>query len=164
MATKEEILERLEGEDIENQEDLAQDNQDDIEMNRKEFEEAYGSPEPEPIFNKHAFIDKSLETLNPEKVTFLTTSELGRPLFNVRFLLDIEDICGYYLDDLFKKYDVVNKISAYFREKINNISDSGLSNEGFIQTLNVTNKMDMTRKRVKNNISNLKGGQQKQIG
>ena len=151
-----EMLEELE----EHQEDETADAQEESALNNQEFQEAYGSPEPEPVFNQHAFISGTLNFDSPEKVTYLSESELGRPLFNMRFLLDVEDIVKHYLDDLFKRHNVENKVSKYFRRKINNFADSGMSNQGFIQNMNVTKKMDMTRKRIKNlgNVNNLKGG------
>lgn len=140
------------------------DAQDEQMATNKEWGEGYGAPEPEQQFNKHAFIHATVHDIkNPEKVTYLDHQELGKPLFNMRFMLDIEDIAGYYLDDLFHKFGVENKISKYFRKKIINVSDSGLSNEGFIQKMNVTTKMDLKRERVRrSNINNLKGGNQVQ--
>lgn len=157
---EQEMIEEMK--DLEN--DEAQDSQDESMMNSQEFQEGYGVPEPEQQFNQHSFLANSLNHENPEKVTFLTESELGRPLFNMRFLLDIEDITTYYLEDLFKKYGVRNRISIYFREKIKNIADSGMSNKGFIQRLNVTKNVEMTRKRVRSNsnLNNQKGGNQQQ--
>ncbi len=137
--------------------DEAQDSQDEQMMNTSEYQEGIGIPEPEQLFNKHAFLFSSLGQESPEKVTYLTGGELGRPLFTVRFMLDMEDIAKSHLDNLFEKHGVHNKISAYFRAKIENTADSGMSNEGFIQRMNVTQKVDMKRTRVRN-IENLKGG------
>ncbi len=132
------------------QEEQALDQFDDQMQNQREWQEAYGSPEPEQQHNQHTFLANSLDFQEPEKVTWLGESELGRPLFNVRFLLDIEDIAHYYLDEEAKKLGVKNEIAAYFREKIKNICDSGMSNKGFVQNLNVTRRMDSTRQRIKN--------------
>lgn len=142
--------------------DEAEETQEGQYLNQQEMQEAYGYPEPEEKQNQHAFLANSLKEKNPEKVTFMTESELGTPLFNLRFLLDIEDICKYYLDDIvvelkLKDSTISNKISAYFREKIVNISDSGMSNKGFVQNLNVTKKMESTRERIKN-LGEVKGG------
>lgn len=158
MASREEIDRMLMEEMQDLSEDDTQDSQDEQMLNTQEFQEGYGAPEPEQAFNKHAFIFESLKEEHPEKITYLNESELGRPLFNMRFLLDIEDISKYYLDDLLGKYGIKNKISAYFRDKIKNTADSGLSNQGFIQNMNITSKMDTLRKRVRGNINNLKGG------
>ncbi len=138
------------------------DNEDSIEQNygiTQENMEAYGVPQEEEKVNQHQFIKQSVFNLsNKEAVSFLQPGELGSGLFTVRFLLDMEKISQYYLDEELKKIDdgrndgtkMPNEISSYFRNKINNICDSGLSNEGFIQKLNVTRKMDTTRTRVKN--------------
>lgn len=144
-------------EEIENiQLDEAQDQQDEQMTNSQEFQDGM-MPEQEQPFNQHTFLANSLDQENPEKVTYLSDQELGNPLFNMRFLQDIEDISKHYLDDLCKQYAVENKIALYFRAKIKNIADSGMSNKGFIQNMNVTRKVDMTRTR-KRNLDNLKGG------
>ncbi len=143
--------------EIENiQLDEAQDQQDEQMINTQEFNDGM-MPGQEPQFNQHTFLAGSLDQDNPEKVTYLSESELGRPLFNMRFLQDIEDVCKHYLDDICKEHGIQNKISQYFRAKIQNIADSGMSNKGFIQNMNVTRKVDMTRTR-KRNLDNLKGG------
>lgn len=143
------------------QEDDASDISEDSMINQQTWQEAYGVPEPEQKINQHAFIKDSLSFESPEKVTYLNGSELGRPLFNVRFLLDIEDICKYYLDQLAKKYEEQNKIASYFREKINNICSSGMSNEGFVQGLNISKRIDVKKSRIKN-LEPLKGGMKTQ--
>jgi len=138
------------------EEDLAEQSEDSM-MNQQSWQEAYGVPEPEEKVNQHTFLKESLSFQDPEKVTYLDTYELGRPLFNLRFLLDIEDICKYYLDELAKKYNQENGISEYFREKINNICASGMSKDGFVQGLNVSKRIDVKRQRIKN-LQPIKGG------
>ena len=152
----EEMLEEMR--DLQEEEGF-ESNEDDM-LDRGPFQEALGAPEAEQRFNQHVFLSQSIQSDEPEKVTFLSESELGRPLFNLRFLLDIEDICKYYLDDLAKEYKTDNKISQYFREKINNISSSGMSNKGFLQNLNASKKIDVTRSRIRN-LEPLKGGKTK---
>ncbi len=154
---KKERIQQMMLDEMENMQlDESQDQQDEQMLNQQEFQDGMG-PEQEMPYNQHTFLANSLDQENPEKVTFLSTSELGIPLFNMRFLQDIEDVCKHYLDGLCKKYGVENKIAEYFRAKIKNISDSGMSNQGFIQNMNVTKKVDMTRTR-KRNLDNLKGG------
>ncbi len=158
---KKEEMQQLMMEEIENiQLDESQDQQDEQMSNSQEFQDSMMT-EPDMPFNQHTFLANSLDQENPEKVTFLSTSELGIPLFNMRFLQDIEDVCKHYLDGLCKEYGMENKISNYFRAKIINISDSGMSNQGFIQNMNVTKKVDMTRTR-KRNLDNLKGGKKQE--
>ncbi len=137
--------------------DNSQDMEDDRMLSQQEFQESYGAPEPEERHNQHKFISDSLNFSEPEKVTYMSESELGNPLFTLRFLLDIEDICKYYLDDMCKGLNSPNKIALYFREKIINMSSSGMSNKGFIQNLNVTKKMEATRQRLRERES-VKGG------
>ncbi len=144
------------------QEDAADETQEDQFLNSQENAEAYGSPEPEEKHNQHTFLSKAVDSKDTVRTTYLDEWEVGRPLFSVRFLLDMEDISKFYLDELAEDNDIKNNISNYFRQKILNITDSGMSKEGFTMNLNVTKKMDVMRKKVRvNNIENLKGGKRR---
>lgn len=138
------------------EEDSIEQSEDDT-INRNSFQDALGIPEAEPKYNQHTFLANSLFLQNSEKVTFMTESELGRPLFSLRFLLDIEDICKFYLDEIAKEYELNNKIASYFRDKIDNICSSGMSHKGFVQNLNASKKIDISRSRIRN-LEPLKGG------
>ena len=156
-----EILEDME--DL--QEDELEDQQENQFQNSQENQEIYGYPEPDEKHNQHAFISKTVfESPEVEKISYLMESELGKPLFNIRFLLDMEDITKHYIDPLLKELGIPkesNRIANYFRNKIYNICSSGLSREGFIQNMNVTRRMDTTKTRIRNPIQNLKGGERK---
>ena len=128
----EDEVEEFEEEDYDDKEDSLQDQQDLL--------EEYGAPELEEKHNPHTIISKALEKQDTVRTTFLTESELGRPLFSVRFLSDLHD------DALRHK---LHRISGYYWEKIQNITSSGMSNKGFVMNLNVTQKRDTTRKRVR---------------
>ncbi len=144
------------------QEEAAEDVADDQQLTTAELAELYGSPEPEEKHNQHTFLAKSIEALDTTRVTYLDEWELGRPLFSLRFLLDMEDISKHYLDGMATTFKIDNKISDYFRQKIKNITDSGMSKGGFTANLNVTKKMDSVRQKVRvNNIDNLKGGKKR---
>lgn len=153
--------EQFEQQMLEEMHDLEEDNQSDQQQNdfieRQAWQDSYGVPEQEQQFNQHAFLANSLMFESPEKVTFMSESELGRPLFNLRFLLDIEDICKYYLDNLSKELGTENQIAEYFRAKIVNVCSSGMSHKGFVQNLNASKKIDVTRKRTRE-LEPLKGG------
>ncbi len=140
------------------QEDQAWDNaQNQIEDN-SEWQEAYGAPEPEERQNAHSFLHRAtFDSDDTTKTSWLSESELGRPLFSVRFLLDMEDISKFYIDPLAKQLNVENKIADYFLQKIHNTTDSGMSNKGFAMNLNVTRKMDTTRRKMKELPPQLKG-------
>ncbi len=123
--------------------------------NQQEWQEAYGSPQSEEMRNPSSFLhEATFGTEDTVKTTFLNQEELGRPLFSMRFLLDLEDICKHYIDPLCLSLHLdpkeSNKIAKYFRDKIKNVSDSGMSNLGFAMNLNVTKKMESTRSRVQN--------------
>ncbi len=151
-----EMLEEMKELELDNQ----QDTEEDRLLTQQEYNEGYGYPEEEKKHNQHEFLARSLIFDEPEKVTFMSPSELGIPLFNLRFLLDVEDIIKHYLDEMAKDLGVENKIATYFRDKIINISSSGMSNNGFVQNLNVTKKMESTRQKIRN-IDNLKGGKRR---
>jgi len=158
--TQEDFEQRMAEEMQELQEEDSAEQQEEQMLNEQNWRAAYGTPEPEQAFNQHTFLANSLGIDSPEKVTFMSESELGRPLFNLRFLLDIEDICKYYLDDTAADLGMINEIANYFRAKIKNISDSGMSNKGFLQNLNASKKIDVTRSRIRN-LEPLKGGKTK---
>jgi len=146
-----ELEEEEKEEAMEDQEDLRQDMMD-----------TYPVPEPEEMVNSHSFLHKAaFGSGNTVRTTFLSESELGRPLFNIRFLSDMEDIAKHYVDPLLKKYGMKTKqnlIALYFWNKRENVTESGMSNKGFAMNLNVTRKVDATRKRVRPNFEGMKGG------
>ncbi|HEC37453.1 hypothetical protein LCGC14_0476580 [marine sediment metagenome] len=143
------------------QEEMAEDQLDDQMQNSQEFQDSYGAPEPEEKQNQHSLMHKAaFASGDTVRTTFLHQEELGRPLFSVRFLLDLEDISKFYLDHYIKLWGVENRVADYFKQKIHNITDSGMSNDGFLMKLNVTKKIDSVRQKVRGNIENLKGGQQ----
>lgn len=143
-----------------------------------EMKELYGGAEPEEKMNAHTFLHQAaFKAKDTTRITYLKEEELGRPLFSIRFMLDMEDIAKYYLDPLLvslkeeqealkekgKPYvdiDVEknNGIANYFYNKIQNVTDSGMSNMGFSMNLNVTRKMDATRRKSQASMDNLKGG------
>lgn len=126
--------------------------EDDMDFNKDMQDESYGYPTPDPKYNQHVFLHQAaFESNDTIKTTFLTTEELGRPLFSVRFMLDLRTMAqniavgNYNLD----------KIAEYWLSKIQNVTNSGMSNEGFTMNLNVTQKRDMVRKKVRD-VSGLK--------
>ena len=91
----------------------------------EEMQELYGAPEPEEVLNQHAFLDKAaFKSPDTVKTTMLTEQELGKPLFNIRFLLDLEDLSKHYFDPIIKGLGLDpekdNRIANYFAEKIQN--------------------------------------------
>ena len=120
--------------------------------------ELYGSPTPDEKQNQHAFLSKTTDKEEVERFTYLNEEETGRPLFSMRFMLDYEDVSKHYLDKICKEIGHPNTLSKYWRRKIDNVASSGMSKEGFIQVMNISRKMDMTRKSARGNIENLKGG------
>ncbi len=160
---EEKITPEMMQEMIEQEENSKEDTADENFIAQSEFPSGYGTPEPEQTYNQHQFISSALSEKKPEKVTYLERGELGIPAFTIRFMQDMEDIAKYYLDPIIKRYfekEIENRCSDYFRQKIINVCDSGMSNNGFIHSMNVTKKMDMQRSRI-NNIDNFKGGKKR---
>lgn len=121
-------------------EDESEDNKEDSFEQNMELNEEYGDIPKDEKVNSHVIINKVLDKNDTIRTTFLTESELGRPLFSVRFLSDLHD------DALRLNLPI---LSNYYWEKIQNITNSGMSNKGFIMNLNVTQKKEQTRKRFK---------------
>jgi len=142
-------------------EEELEDSEEDRILTSQELGEGYGPPLPEERHNQHEFLSKSTDKLHVDRFTFLDEEELGRPLFNVRFLMKLEALSKHYLDKICEANGVENRISEYFRREIDNICSSGMSKNGFIQMMNVTKKVDTTRTRRRDNIENLKGGSKK---
>ena len=160
IEVTQEMIDELE----EVQEDAAADADEDRMQRAQEFQEGYGYPTPDEKHNQHTFLSNAVKSEDTTRVTYLDKEELGRPLFSVRFLLDMEDVANHYLNPIadhlskYKKDKIVkNKISQYFFMKVLNITDSGMSKEGFAMNLNVTKKMDTTRKKLSEaSLKNLK--------
>lgn len=146
-------------------EDQKEEDMEDAQDMTAEMQELYGAPEPEQKHNQHSFLHKAVfDAEDTVRTTFLKQEELGRPLFTLRFMLDMEDVCKYYLDPILKSIKLdpysTNGIANYFKAKIQNVTHSGMSNGGFAMMMNVTQKKDLTRvkKRENSNTENLKRG------
>ena len=146
--------------------DFGEDQSEDLEDNRllsgEEWKEGYGPPEPEERHNAHTFLSKAVfDQPRTLKTTFLTEGELGRPDFSVRFLSSIKTVAQDLIDPIARELNLTNGVANYFEDKIENITASGLSNRGFSMNMNVTRKMDATRKRIRDPTDNFKGGQKR---
>lgn len=141
----------------------AEESQIDQFENSMDLNEEYEAPHQEERQNQHSFLHRATFA-NPDtlKTTYLDREELGKPVFTVRWLLDMESLAEHYLDSLAELYSAgdikINRISLYFRNKVLNITDSGMSKEGFVLNLNATKRVDINRKRYTGNIENLKVG------
>lgn len=152
--TDQQIQDAMEDMELDRSEDL----DDDKMLATQEWQEGYGPPEPEEKQNAHTFLHKAVfGHPNTLKTTFLTEGELGRPDFTTRFLLSIKIVAEDLIDPIAKDLEINNGISAYFGNKVENITASGLSNKGFSMNINVTRKMDARRERIKN-LEPVKGG------
>ncbi len=149
----------------EEMEDAEEEKMEDTMDLSSEMQELYGAPAESQIHNQHTFLAQAAKARDTVRTTYLSEGELGRPLFSVRFLSDLYDIAKYYLDPILVELKLdpakYNGIANYFWEKTQNITHSGMSNKGFAMNLNVTQKKDMVRKKVRTiQQNNLKGGKQ----
>ena len=148
--------EYVSNEEIEHMEDEAEDDSEEMSeeaaLLHQQMNEDYGAPIPDEKHNQHTFLHKAAYgSEDTVKTTFLTEQELGRPLFPVRFLMNLRDMASD---------ENLSLISDYYTSKIKSITTSGMSNKGFVMILNVTQKRDATKMRVRD-LSNLKNQKEK---
>lgn len=113
--------------------------EDSMELSQ-DIQEQYGSPEQEQRDNQWSITRKAIDNKDTLRVTYLSEQELGKPFFSVRFLLDLQDLALHYNCD---------RVATYFQNKISNITDSGMSNKGFIMNLTATQKRDQVKRRIR---------------
>ncbi len=163
-----EIIQEMQDEEAE---DKAEDSMEDDVIGRGTFQDGLDFPTPDPIHNQHTFLDRAtFGQDNTLKNTFLHPEEAGRPDFSVRFLLSITTASRQMLDELIialnkkfpKEKPLTNEIAEYFESKVNNITNSGMSMEGFAMKLNTTKTIDTTKRRSRN-IDNLQGGNKNRV-
>lgn len=147
-------MEDEEGTSIEDQEDDAEDtSEDNLELSQELNEQYATAGEPQTPFNQWQLIKKAIEQDDTVRTTYLTKEELGKPLFTVRFLMDMEDVAHHYLKDMLIERGLDpyhdNIVARYLANKYQNISSSGMSNQGFTMNLSVTRKTDATKKRIR---------------
>ncbi len=115
--------------------------------------------------NQHKFLERAtFENEDPIRTTFLHAEEAGRPDFSVRFLGSVktaaEQMLDSHIEDVNEKFPkekpVTNMIANYFAEKIKNITESGMSMEGFNMRLNASKILDTSRTRNTRSLDNLK--------
>lgn len=120
--------------------------------NNLDIQDDYAAPEAEEKLNQYAIMDKAIKAKDTVRTTFLNEQELGRPLFSVRFYGTYRDLARHYLDVELDQlgFDAKrNIVKEYFNNKIQNITDSGMSNRGFTMNLSVTQKRDVQKKRIR---------------
>ncbi len=116
---------------------------DDAEMRaeiNQDIVEGYGSPQPEEKINQFKIFNDAINKYDTTRVTYLTKGELGRPLFSVRFYLQC-----------YKRALAWNAplVAEYFKKRAGVITDSGMSNEGFMMRLPVSSNRNVKRTHVK---------------
>lgn len=144
------------------QEEMQDDMSEEQFENNLDLNEEYDVPNSQELQNQHSFLNQAVfKNQNSLKVGYLDDGELGRPVFTVRFLLDMKSLAKHYLGHIAEQLDVKNEIEEYFGNKVINITDSSMSKDGFTMNLNVTKKVDSTRKKMRGNIDNINKGKKK---
>jgi len=135
------------------EEDLAQQQEFMDDVKEEQLEESM-LPEQEKLLDKYLFLNNVKESDNTIKTSFLTKAELGKPLFPVRFWLELATYAQL------KGYDIVKD---YCIDKAKNITDTGLSNEGFLLGLVVTKRRETALQRKKSPTPELQQKETKNI-
>ena len=122
------------------------DNMDEIENQEEEADlraelnsdaiQDYGAPTPEEKINQFTILKSAFDRKDTLRTTFLRKEELGKPMFSVRFYLGCESLCKMFNAPM---------IEEYFKNHVQNITGSGMSNEGFAMKLNVSNIRNVKR-------------------
>lgn len=140
-------------EEMEDTDDDAADASEESYEENMQIQKDYMAPEAEEKLNQFAIIKHAIKDKDTTRTTYLTPEELGRPMFSVRFYQDYCDFAGHYLngtlDEMGFDPQTSNFIAHYFKNKVLNITNSGMSNKGFTMNLSVTQKRDTTKKRIK---------------
>ena len=106
----------------------------------EEIAEGYGYPTEQEKLNQWKIFNDAIKAVDTTRTTYLTKGELGRPLFSVRFYLQCYNRAKAFNAPL---------IMDYFRKKARVITDSGMSNEGFILKMNVSSNKSIRRTHTK---------------
>lgn len=134
---EEQFEDELEDDAIENYE-ADKDLREDVAEAPPGYSDMYGAPSEQEQHNLHSFLTGVLKADDRIKTSFLTVPELGKPVFSVRFWLNIASYSKL------KGFDLVHN---YAIQKAKNTTDTGLSREGFIINTSVTQKKVRARHR-----------------
>jgi len=136
MITNED-LEEMEEEQAEEKKESEQELMEDL---REEDAESYGVPEQARTFERFKFLTEVRDLPDTIRTSYLTKSELGFPLFSVRFWLNLK-----LLADL-KEY---NYLGDYLHNKALVTTHTGLSREGFLLNTAITKRKESKKHKLK---------------
>jgi len=127
----EEEIEDMKEEEAEEQQELMKD------LSEEDIED-YGAVEPEKNFELMKFLTEVRDADDTTRTTYLTKSELGTPLFSVRFWENLKILA------IMRKRTILAK---FIQSKIFSTTSTGLSREGFLMNTTITKKKEKTRLR-----------------
>jgi len=127
-------------EDVEEAEEERREESKEAQEEEAALAEAYGYPPEVEKPSAFAFFRKVVETPDTSKVSFLNKEELGGVRLSVR---DYQTLANF---EQFLGHD---RVSAYFQAKAEIALRTGLSREGFLMNLAVTQRKEKRMRREK---------------
>lgn len=109
---------------------------------------SYGLPEVEKNYEKFKFLTDVKESQDTVRTTFVTREELGRPLFSLRFYINLEKMA---------RLKAYNLVADYLHHKAITTTDTGLSSEGFLMNLAVKKTTEKLKRKQQREVQNLNG-------
>jgi len=125
----EEEIEDMKEDEAEEQQELMKD------LSEEDIED-YGAVEPEQRFELMKFLTEVRDKEDTTRTTYLTKSELGTPLFSVRFWENLKILA------IMRKRLI---LARFIQNKIFSITSTGLSREGFLMNTAITKRKEKTR-------------------
>jgi len=96
----------------------------------------YGSPQAEAVYERFKFLTEVRDNAETIKSSFLTKSELGTPLFSVRF---------WITQELKARAAGMDLLGDFLHLKAIGTTDTGLSREGFLINSAITKRKESHR-------------------
>jgi len=116
-------------EQVEEQQELMKD------LSEEDIED-YGSIEPDKTYDLMKFLTEVRDQDDTTRTSYLTKTELGIPLFSVRFWENLKILA------IMRKRLLLAK---FIQSKILSTTSTGLSREGFLMNTTITRKKEKTR-------------------
>ena len=146
--TKQELIEQLEEiendieDDVEDEKEEAAEEQQELMKDLAEEDiEAYGSVEPDKEYGLMKFLTEVRDIDDTTRTSYLTKTELGIPLFSVRFWENLKIIA------IMRKRLL---LAAFIQKKVLSTTTTGLSREGFLMNTTITKRKERTRNKQTN--------------
>ena len=134
-----EEIEELEDEIDDDKEEAVEEQQELMKDLSEEDIEAYGSIESDKEYGLMKFLTEVRDIEDTTRTSYLTKSELGNPLFSVRFWENLKILA------IMRKRPI---LAAFIQQKVLSTTTTGLSREGFLMNTTITRKKEKSRSKV----------------